>query len=185
MKNNRNSSVRRFVCSRQVFYPVMLVFLLLVFGTSNTGCHVYKFNEATVPDSIKTVKVLYIENKARYINPQLSPRLSDKLRQKIISQTRLTQTNNDNVDWEISGTITDYSFSTSAISNQQVVNNRLTVSVHIILNDRRADKTSEYDVTRNFEFKGDLSFQQAEIQLGDEIIRTLTDEIFNRLFSNW
>jgi hypothetical protein len=163
-----------------------LLFLALIgFFSASTGCGLYKFNEATVPDSIKTVKVLYIENKARYINPQLSPRLSDKLRQKIISQTRLTQTNNDNVDWEISGTITDYSFSTSAISNQQVVNNRLTVSVHIVLNDHKADKVTEYDVTRNFEFKGDLSFQQAESQLGDEMVRTLTDEIFNRLFSNW
>ncbi|MBL0232733.1 MAG: hypothetical protein IPQ08_03610 [Chitinophagaceae bacterium] len=171
---------------KQVVFSLLLGMIVLVFvWTGTSGCGVYKFNEATVPDSIKTVKVLYIENKARYINPQLSPRLSDKLRQKIISQTRLTQTNNDNVDWEISGTITDYSFSTSAISNQQVVNNRLTVSVHIILNDHKADKTTEYDVTRNFEFKGDLSFQQAENQLGDEMIRTLTDEIFNRLFSNW
>jgi hypothetical protein len=68
-----------------------------------TGCHLYKFNEATVPDTIKTVKVLFFENKARYVNPQLSPRLTDKLRQKIVGQTRLSQTNNDNADWEISG----------------------------------------------------------------------------------
>lgn len=168
-----------------VFPALLLLVIAITIWGGGSGCGVYKFNEATVPDSIKTVKVLYIENKARYINPQLSPRLSDKLRQKIISQTRLTQTNNDNVDWEISGTITDYSFSTSAISNQQVVNNRLTVTVHIILNDHKSDKTTEYDVTRSFEFKGDLSFQQAENQLGDEMIRTLTDEIFNRLFSNW
>lgn len=177
-----NKSLRK---DRIMIPGLLAIIVCLIIWGGGSGCGVYKFNEATVPDSIKTVKVLYIENKARYINPQLSPRLSDKLRQKIISQTRLTQTNNDNVDWEISGTITDYSFSTSAISNQQVVNNRLTVTVHIILNDRKADKTTEYDVTRNFEFKGDLSFQQAENQLGDEMIRTLTDEIFNRLFSNW
>ncbi len=150
-----------------------------------TGCGIYKFKDVSIPPEIKTVRVNYIENRARYINPQLSPRLTDKLRQKIVGQTRLTQTNNDNVDWDITGFITDYSFSTSAISNQQVANNRLTVSVHITLNNRKEDKLTDYDVSRSFEFKGNQSFQQAENALGDEMIRTLTDEIFNRLFSNW
>lgn len=162
--------------------PVML-FVFAMF--SNSSCNIYKFNEATIPDSIKTVKINFIENKARYINPQISQRLTDKLRQKIIGQTRLTQTNSENVDWEISGFISEYNFSTSAISGQQVANNRLTVSVRITLNNRKGEKTTDYDVSRSFEFKGDQSFQQAENALGDEIVRTITDEIFNKLFSNW
>lgn len=162
--------------------PIVLC-LLAVFN--NTGCNIYKFNEATIPDSIKTVKVNFIDNRAQYINPQLSPRLTDKIRLKIIGQTRLTQTNTDNPDWEISGTINQYSFSTSAISGQQVATNRLTVGVHITLNNRKADEVKDYDVSRSFEFKGNQSFQQAEATLLDEITRTLTDEIFNKLFSNW
>ena len=152
---------------------------------SNSSCNIYKFNEATIPDSIKTVKIVQLLNKARYVNPQISQRLSDKLRQKIVGQTKLSQTNSDNADWEISGHISEYNFSTSAISGQQVANNRLTVSVHIILNNRKGEKTTEYDVSRSFEFKGDQSFQQAENALSDEIVRTITDEIFNKLFSNW
>jgi hypothetical protein len=152
---------------------------------SNSSCNIYKFNEATIPDSIKTVKIEFIENKARYVNPQLSPKLTDKLRQKIIGQTKLSQTNSDNTDWLITCFISEDNFSTSAISGQQVANNRLTVSVRITLNDRKADKITDYDVSRSFEFKGNQSFQQVENSLGDEIVRTLTDEIFNRLFSNW
>lgn len=152
---------------------------------SNSGCNIYKFNEATIPDSIKTVKVNFIENKAQYINPQLSPRLTDKIRQKIVGQTRLSQTNSDNADWEISGYISQYSFSTSAISGQQVATNRLTIAVHITLNNRKADEIKDHDVNRSFEFKGNQSYQQAEATLLDEITRTLTDEIFNKLFSNW
>lgn len=162
-----------------------LIGLVVLFAFIQTGCGVYRFNEATIPDSVKTIKINLIENRARYINPQLSPRLTDKLRQKITGQTRLTQSNSDNTDWEIMGQITDYSFSTSAISGQQVATNRLTVSVHITKIDRKAEKTDEYDVSRSFEFKGTQSFQQAENSLGDEMIRTLTDEIFNKLFSNW
>lgn len=162
---------------------VCAFFLVAIF--SNSGCNIYKFNEATIPDSIKTVKVNFIENKAQYINPQLSPRLTDKIRQKIVGQTRLSQTNSDNADWEISGYISQYSFSTSAISGQQVATNRLTIAVHITLNNRKADEIKDHDVNRSFEFKGNQSYQQAEATLLDEITRTLTDEIFNKLFSNW
>ena len=163
---------------------IALVSIILLFILS-AGCGVYKFKDVSITPEVKTVKVNYIENKARYVNPQLSPRLTDKLRQKIVGQTRLTQTNNDKVDWEITGFISDYSFSTSAISNQQVANNRLTVSVHVTVTDNTKDKVNDYDISRSFEFKGNQSFQQAENSLGDEMIRTLTDEIFNKLFSNW
>jgi hypothetical protein len=164
---------------------LFLVPCALYLASFLSGCGIYRFNEATIPDSIRTVKVNFIENRATYINPQLSPRLTDKIRQKIIGQTKLSQTNNDNADWEISGTITQYNFTTSAISDQRVANNRLTVGVRITLNDRKAEKTQDYDVSRSFEFKGTQSFQQAENSLFEEMLRTITDEIFNRLFSNW
>jgi outer membrane lipopolysaccharide assembly protein LptE/RlpB len=163
---------------------LFLVSCCLILVSFLAGCG-YKFKDVSIPPEVKTVKVNYIENRARYVNPQLSPRLTDNLRRKIVGQTRLSQTNTDNVDWEITGMITDYSFSTSAISNQQVANNRLTVSLQVSLNDRRKEKVTDFTISRNFEFKASLSFQQAENTLGDEIIRTLTDEIFNRLFSNW
>jgi hypothetical protein len=162
------------------------IFLLLLSATAFTmGCNVYKFQDVAIPITVKTVKVNFIENRARYVNPQLSPRLTDKLRQKITSQTRLTQANADSVDWEVSGYITDYSLSTSAISGQREAVNRLSVSVHISLIDNIEEKTSEHDVTRNFEFSATQSLQQAENSIGEEMIRTLTDEIFNKLFSNW
>lgn len=189
LKNNIKERQQGQEVSKQIFiqFAVLLfVACTLFFLSSISSCNIYKFNEAgSIPDSIKTVKVNYIENRAQYKNPQLSPKLTEKLKQKIIGQTRLSQTNTDNPDWEITATITQYSFSTSAISGQQVAANRLTVAIHVILNNRKADDTKEYDVSRSFEFKGTQSFQQAETTLLDEITRTLTDEIFNKLFSNW
>jgi len=169
-----------------VAVALILVTCSLFLVPSFSSCSFkYGFKDVSIPDSIKTVKVKYIDNHARYINPQLSPRLTDKLRQKIVSQTKLSQTNSDNADWEISGFVSDYSFITSAISGQQAANNRLTVGLHITLNDRKSEDVREYDVSRNFEFKGNQSFQQAEASLLEEMVRTLTDEIFNKLFSNW
>jgi hypothetical protein len=163
----------------------VMILLVAILVSGSSSCGIYKFNEAMYPDSIKTVRINPIENRALYKNNQLAPRLYDKLRQKIISQTKLTQTNNDNVDWEITAYVTDYNFTTSAISNQEVSGNQLTVSVHITLTNHKADEVKDHDVSRNFEFKGNLSFDQASNLLLDEITRTLTDEIFNKLFSNW
>jgi hypothetical protein len=161
------------------------VFSLCLVAFFNNSCNIYKFRDISIPDSIKTVKVGFFDNKAPYVNPQLSPRLTDKLRQKIVSQTRLSQTNNDNADWDISGTITDYSFSTSGISNQQSSSNRISVAVHIVLNDQKAGKMNEYDISRNFDFSSSQTLQQAEASLLEEMLRGLSDDIFNRVFSNW
>ena len=166
---------------------ISLAILSLWFTTSvNTGCNIYKMVDISIPDTIKTVRVNFIENKARYINPQLSPKLTDKLRQKIVSQTRLTQVNNETAHYDISGWISQYEVSTSAISGQQVATNRLTVGVHLILLNRLSkEPPTEFDISRSFDFSATLSLSQAEANLNEEIIRNLTDEVFNRIFSNW
>jgi hypothetical protein len=177
------------------FILFFIAFAALCVATVNTGCGVYSFADVSVPDSVKTVRVNFIENRARYVNPQLSPQLTERLRQKIVNQTRLTQTNSDNVHWDVTGYVNDYSVSTSAISsgqaggtgrNQQAaVTNRLTVSVHLTINNRLNNTAQELDVSRSFDFDANLSLQAAESRLLDEILRNMTDDLFNRMFSNW
>jgi len=165
--------------------PRLYLLLVLVIVA---GCKIYKFNDITIPADIKTIRVefIVIENRARYQNPQLSPKLTDKLRQKIISQTRLTNVNNANAHYNISGWISQYDVSTSAISGQQVATNRLTVGVHIILTDNlHNEQPKAFDITRSFDFSATLTLAQAEARLTEDIIRNLTDEIFNQIFSGW
>lgn len=149
------------------------------------ACGVYTFKDVSIPPEVKTVKVNFIENKARLVNPRLSPALTDRLQQKIVGQTRLTRTNNDDADWVISGAVTEYGVTTSGISAQQASMNRLSVLVSISLRDNITGKTNEYQVTKSFEFSGNKTLQQAETELGEDLIRGVSDEIFNRLFSNW
>lgn len=162
-----------------------LIILLLLSGMFS-GCFRYSLRDASVPPDIKTVRVNFINNKARYINPQLSPQLTDKLRQKINNQTRLTQVQGDDAHYDISGTIVDYSFSTTGISGNREASNRLTVTVEIKLLNRVDDKKSfDAQVSRSFDFAASKSITQAESELNESILRNLTDEIFNRIFSNW
>jgi len=172
--------------SLNVLRIIRIMLLVFVVISLLTGCN-YKFNQTSIPPEIKTVRVQFIENKARYKNPQLSPQLTDKLRQKIVSQTRLTQVNNDTADYDISGYISQYDVSTSGISNQQVSTNRLTVGVSLVLLDRKkpGSKPKNISASRSFDFSATLTLTEAERRLNDEIIRNLTDEIFNQLFSDW
>lgn len=146
----------------------------------------YSFKDVSIPAEVKTVKVNYFENRARIVNPQLSQRLTDKVRQKIINQTRLVQTNSDEAHYDISGQITDYYVSTSGISGQRAATNRLNVSVRLVFKNRLDSKKNfEADLNRNFDFDAALPLQQAENQLTELIVQNFTDEIFNRIFSNW
>lgn len=167
--------------------PKLFIILLAAFSIcSSTGCLHYTLRESSIPKEIKTIRIQFIDNKARYINPELSPQLTDRLRQKVNNQTNRTLVQTDNADMDISGTITDYSFSTAAISGNAPATNRLTITVQVRVVDRIDDKRSkEEQVSRSFDFDANASIQQAEQQLKETILKNMTDEIFNRLFSNW
>jgi hypothetical protein len=158
-----------------------------------TGC--YSFKDVSIPPAVRTFHLDLIGNTARYVNPQLSPQITDKLRQKIVNQTRLSPAA-ESGHYEISGVITEYNVSTSGISpnpnqnGQQTASiSRLTVGIKIVLKntlDPNDPKTNfEASVSRNFDFDANLSLSQAEPQLNETIIKNMVDEIFNRLFSNW
>ncbi|HSC40319.1 MAG TPA: hypothetical protein VLD19_20690, partial [Chitinophagaceae bacterium] len=84
-----------------------LLLLVIALMTGAAGCFHYSFNTGQIPKQVKTIRINYIENKARYINPQLSPQLTDRLRQKINNQSGKTITQSDNADYDINGWVSD------------------------------------------------------------------------------
>lgn len=163
----------------------MLAFSLMLMAIL-PACKIYSFRDVSIDyNKIKTIKIFFIENRAPRVNPQLSSQLTDRLQQKIASQTKLTRTNNDDAHYQISGYISDYTVSTSGVSAQQAATNRLTIGIHLKFRNTVENKEQEFDISRNFDFAATLSFDQAEKQLQDEMLRGLTDEIFNRIFSSW
>ena len=147
----------------------------------------YGFKDTSpIPTEVKTFRVNYLENKATYVNPQLSPQLTEKLKQKILNTTRLRQTNNDDAHYDISGYVSQYFTSTSGISNNNASTNRLSVSFHLLFRNTLDEKKNfEADLSSNFDFAATLSLSQAEAALNTEIIKNIVDGIFNKIFSNW
>jgi hypothetical protein len=161
--------------------------LVIGFCFLSTSCGVYTFKDISIDyTKVKTIKISFFENKARYVDPQFSPQLTDKLRQKITNQTRLTQITTDDASYDVSGYVSAFDVSTSGVSQQQASTNRLTVTVHLIFKNRVDDKKSkETDISRNFDYSSTLSLTDAEPTLLPTIISNMTDEIFNSIFSDW
>ena len=110
----------------------LLLICILLFGSLNKATCKYGFKDVSLPTEVKTFRVNYFENKADYKNPQLSPQLTEKLKQKIISTTRLQQTNGDEAHYDISGYVSAYFTSTTGISANNTSLNRLTATFHLI-----------------------------------------------------
>ena len=116
----------------------------------------------------------------------MSPQVTEKLKQKIISTTRLRQTNDDDTHYDISGYVSQYYTSSTGITGNNTSLNRLTATFHLIFkNTLDETKNFETDVTYSVDFDANLSLSQVEQSKGDEIARNLTDAIFNKIFSNW
>ena len=178
--------------SKQFIRLAILFSAIMMVAFAFSSCKIsYGLSEkvSSIPDSIKTLKIIPFEPKSAYSNPQLSPNLTQSLRNKIVNQTKLTLTNSDEAQWLITGEIRDYSVSTTGVTSangqQQSSINRLTVGIHVVINKRAENKIVEYDVSRSFDFSAKQSLQTAEAALLDEMVRNLTDEIFNKLFSDW
>ena len=174
--NNRNFF-------KQIVYLICLIATL-------SACGVYSFKDVSIPPEVKTIRVGFIENRARYVDPQLSPQLTDRFKTKISTQTKLTQVQGESADYDVSAYVSEYNVSTAGVSNQAASINRLTVTVHLALKNRFNEQKLgtpdfETDITRNFDFPSSQSLSDAEAALIPQILQQMTDDMFNRLFSNW
>ena len=167
-----------------LFFYLSCILLMSIFNFATCK---YSFKDTSpIPQEVKTFRVNYLENKAQYINSQLSPQLTERLKQKIINTTRLRQTNDDDAHYDISGYVSQYYTSTISITGNNSSGNRLTVGFHLTFKNTLDEKKNfETDLNRTFDFPATQSLTQAEASLNNEIVKNIVDEIFNKIFSNW
>lgn len=169
----------------RLFQGLITMSILLVLS----GCSIkYSASGASVDQEAKTVNVRFIENRAPINNPTLSQKITEKLRQKIQAQTKLTQVNEENADYDFKGAVTGYSFSNAAVTNvDQAATSRLTVTINITFAKRVGDKKG---YTQSFSRSSDFPASQLPSAvennlLDNTIIPQIVDDIFNRAYANW
>ena len=149
------------------------------------GCKVYSFSGATIEG--KNINIHQLENRARNVVPSLSSTLSDKIRQRILSQTGLAPVNTDDADYELSGIITTYEVSVTGATNVQVASkNRLTISLQVTFKNRLNEKANfSQTFTRFSDFNASQILESVQNALIEDIGNQLADDIFNKAFVNW
>ena len=160
----------------------MLGLTLMCFVTS---CGVYSFTGAAIEG--RTINVHFIENNARTVVPSLSATLTEKLRQRILSQSSLSQVNNDMTDYDVSGAINGYDVTVASVTGKETsLLNRLTITVSITFKNKLNEKANFVQSFSRFaDFSSDQNIQNVEVKLISEISDQLAYDIFNKAFVNW
>lgn len=156
-----------------------------LFCLSLYSCGIYSLSGASTGDA-KTAVVPYFQNRAAVVQPMLSRELTEKLKDKIQSQTDLKLVN-ESGDVQFEGEITNYVVTPAAITSDNIAaKNRLTITVKVKFTN---SKESQYDFDTSFsrfaDFDSNASLDAVENELIDEIGEFLVEDIFNRAFVNW
>lgn len=152
-----------------------------------SSCGIYSFSGTSIQPDVNTVTLNYFEYKATRVNPSLSNEMTEALRTQFRKMTRLEQVDMDG-DLEITGTITGYDVSPTAVTANEVASkNRLTITVSVSFMNR---KYPEDDFTNksfsNFaEYDSMQSLDSVESTLCTEIIDKIIDDIFNATVAQW
>ena len=155
----------------------------LFFALTTIGC--YSFKTVTMHPDVKTVSVAVFDNIASLVEPTLSQTITEKMRDKMVSEARLDLVE-DEGDVEFKGTIINYLVAPAASgANDQAALNRLTISISVEYN----NKITEENWNQSFQHFEDFDRNANLNDVDDELITIITDrlidDVFNRAFSNW
>ncbi len=166
---------------RQIGYS--LIFLIIVFLNS---CGVYSFTGASVPPEAKTISIGFFPNKAKLVEPTLSPIFTDILRDRFTTQLNLDMVDRGG-DLDIQGEITDYKTTPVAIQGDQTAAlNRLTITVKVRYSNKyEPDKDFEQTFTEFADYSSTQDFNSVKADLVQLISNALADDIFNKCVVNW
>lgn len=146
----------------------------------------YGFNGADICSECKTVSVQFFENNASSVNPELSQKLTEAIKDKFNNETPLSLVSS-NGDLDFSGYISGYQVSSIAVQgNETAAMNRLTISIHTVYqNIHEEAKNFETDFTRYADYESSKNLSDVESELIDQINEQLVQDIFNKSVVNW
>lgn len=160
---------------------ILLTFLL-------TGCSVtYKFNGASINyDETKTITISDFPIRANYVWGPMQSIFNNELKDIFANHTHLIQVKR-NGDLKIEGEITQYNQRNKSVSSEGYsaqTELSMTVNVRFTNNKKHSDDfEKQFTATSTYETTQSLNSVQEE--LVTEMVKNITDQIFNATVANW
>lgn len=163
-------------------------FILLVLALIVSACSVkFRLDGASIDyTKTKTIQIVDFPIRSSYVWGPMGPIFNNQLKDVFANHTRLIQVKR-NGDLKIEGEITQYSQRNKAVSSEGYsaqTELSITVNVRFTNNanhkedfERQFTATSSYETTR--------SLNSVQEQLVTEMVKDLTDQIYNATVANW
>jgi hypothetical protein len=167
-------------------WAVAICLVIALFTISLFESCSYSFTGASISPSVKTIFVANLPNNAPLVQPTLSRKLSEAIRDKFTGQSGLVLVSS-NADLTVEGEITGYSTEPVAISgDQQGALQRLKITVNIRFTNKQ-DPKQDFETTfsRFEDYDAKKRLSEVEDALIDIINDALAQDIFNKAVVNW
>lgn len=162
-------------------------FMLLAVAFCAGGCGIYSFSGTSIRPDVHTITIEPVENNAMKVNPALANDLTEAMKDKFKKLTSLEQVEMDG-DLLLVVTVESYDVKAQGVSKDETAaQNRLTVTCKATFeNFKHPEESFEKKSFAAYQdYDADLSLDEVEASLCDEIIETLVEDIFNASVAQW
>jgi hypothetical protein len=147
----------------------------------------YSTTGASIPVEAKTFSVQYVENQARTVEPGLSQKVTEALKDYIQDNSSLILVNGmGDIDFEAVITTYDPDKPVSIVAGDEAAKNRFTMGIKVKFTcDVKPELDFESSFSRYEDYSSSSNFSSVKEDLTEQILDLLLEDIYKRAFVNW
>ena len=173
---------------QQVQRKHLVIALLSITSVVFTACKVsYKFNGASIDyNKVHTIQIADFPIRSAYVWGPMAPMFNNALKDVYANHTKLQQVKRGG-DLKVEGEITNYQQRNKSVTSEgHSAQTELSITVNVrFTNTSNHKEDFERQFTATSSYETTKSLQSVQQQLVEEMIKDLTDQIFNATVDNW
>lgn len=173
----------KFTSTRPLKWAVTTICLLLLAACSVS----YKFNGASIDYSkVHTIQIADFPIRSTYVWGPMGPMFNNQLKDVFANHTRLQQVKR-NGDMKIEGEITQYQQRNKSVSSEGYsAQTELSITINVrFTNNTNHNEDFERQFTATASYETVRSLNSVQEELVTQMVKDLTDQIFNATVANW
>ena len=166
---------------------MMVAFALVAMTWISCAFSGYKFNGASIDyTKTKTIQIADFPIRSSYVWGPMGPMFNNQLKDQFASHTKLSQVKR-NGDLKIEGEITQYSQRNKSVSaDGSSAQTELSITVNVrFTNNANHNEDFERQFTASKSYETTQSLASVQEELVTQMIKDLTEQIFNATVANW